>query len=71
MTVVCVTHYKLQRDASCLNQNLRTFFLNENFYTENVELFGYTSGISTVTMQPRHHLLAIIKELPPLLLNEA
>ena len=67
MPVVCVTHYKLQKDASYLNQSLSVVekpLLNEDLLTESFihcsisiisfseDLFGYTPGISTTTMQP-------------------
>ena len=67
MPVVCVTHYKLQKEASYLNQSLSVVekpLLNEDLLTESFihcsisiisfseDLFGYTPGISTTTMQP-------------------
>ena len=66
MPVVCVTHYKLQKDASYLNQSLSVVekpLLNEDLTESFIhcsisiisfseDLFGYTPGISTTTMQP-------------------
>ena len=68
MPVVCVTHYKLQKDASYLNQSLKCIvekpLHNEDLLTESFihcsisiisfseGLFGHTPGISTTTMQP-------------------
>ena len=59
MPVVCMTHYKLQSLSVVEKPLLNDDLLTENFIHCSIsiislseDLFGYTPGISTTTMQP-------------------